>query len=81
MKTKVIFRKDKHDNTITAFFPETYKHGQLTCYEHIGQHGNADIMYYLTETKKATPEEYQELYNELQNLVGYDLRVMQRMTY
>ena len=86
-KTKVIFRKEKNEYTgdwdVVAFFPETYGEdgiGKLTCYAHIGQHGTADIMYYFT-TKKATPEEYKDLYNELTNLVGYNLRVMQRMTY
>ena len=79
-KEKVIFRIDKWGDVI-AFFPETYKHGELVCYQHVGQHSNADIMYYLTETKKATPEQYKDLYNELTNLVGYDLRIMQRMTY
>ena len=84
-KTKVIFRKEKNDYTgdwdVVAFFPETYRNYTLDCYAHIGQHGTADINYYRYDTKKATPEEYKDLYNELTNLVGYDLRVMQRMTY
>lgn len=83
-KTKVIFRKSKNPYTkeweVEAFFPETYNRGRMTCYAHIGQHDEADITYYWT-TKKATPEEYKDLYDELTNLVGYNLRVMQKMTY
>jgi len=78
--TKVIFRKDKQTGEIIAFFPETYEYGDLMSYAHLGQHSSATIFYY-HYTKKATKEEYQELYNELTNLVGYNLKVMQRMTY
>jgi hypothetical protein len=83
-KTKVIFRKIKNDYTgdwdIIAFFPETYDRGFMTCYEHIGQHGEACLQTYWA-TKKAKPEEYADLYRELTELVGYNLRVMQKMTY
>lgn len=78
----VIFRKEKNDYTgdydIIAFFP-TLKanYGRVACYSHIGQHGEADILYYY-ETKKAKPEEYADLYRELTELVGYNLRVKQR---
>ena len=79
-RTKVIFRKDKHDGEIVAFFPDSYFYGVLTCYEHLGQHGTATIEYYWT-TERATAEEYKDLYNELTNIIGYDLKIMQRMTY
>ena len=79
--TKVIFRKDKKDATVVAFFPEFEANfGRIVCYEHVGQHGEADLMYYWQNTKKATPAEYEPLYRELTELVGYeDLRVMQRL--
>ena len=83
-KTKVIFRKVKNPYTkdwnIVAFFPETYDNGFMTCYEHMGQHSEAHLQTYW-ESKRAKPEEYAELYKELTELVGYHLRVMQRMTY
>ena len=78
---KVIFRKDKKDGTVIAFFPEfEANRGRIACYEHIGQHGEADLMYYWQNTKKATPEEYEPLYRELTDCVGYvGLIVMQRL--
>lgn len=79
-KTKVIFRKDRHNGEIIAFFPETYTYGDLMIYVHNGQHGESNMFYYW-DTAKATPAEYKPLFDELTNLVGYDLRVMQRMTY
>ena len=83
-KTKVIFRKAKNDYTgdwdIIAFFPDLEANfGRIVCYEHIGQHGEADVLFYKYDTKKATPEEYEPLYKELTELVGYDLKVMQRL--
>ena len=84
-KTKVIFRKVKNPYTkdwdIVAFFPETYYRGFMTCYAHIGQHGEADILFYKYSTKKAKPEEYADLRKELTDLVGYDLKIMQRLIY
>lgn len=79
--TRVIFRKDKSTGEIIAFFPESYEYGDLMCYVHNGQHGNATIQYYWN-TSKATPQEYHELLTELTDLIGYkNLKVMQRMTY
>ena len=82
-KTKVIFRKAQNPFTknwdIVAFFPETYNDGYMTCYEHVGQHSEAHITFYWN-TKKAMPEEYARLYNELTEF-GYNLQVMQRMQY
>lgn len=80
--TKILFRKVKNPYTkdwdIIAFFPDTYADYKITTYEHIGQHGEADILYYY-ETKKAKPEEYADLYRELTELVGYDdLKIIQR---
>lgn len=81
-KIKIIFRKDKKDNTITAFFPEEPECiGCISCYQHIGQHGTANINYY-HETKKATPEEYQELLKELESIYdSYKLVIRQRINY
>lgn len=82
--TKVIFRKAKNpytgDYDVIAFFPdEEANYGKILCYEHMGQHSEADILYYKYETKKATPEEYADLYRELTELVGYeDLKIMQK---
>jgi hypothetical protein len=80
--TKVIFRKCKGEfkGDVIAFFPDTLINGKMTCYQHIGQHGEAHMLFYL-DTLKATEGEYKVLYDELV-FIGYDdLQVMQKMTY
>lgn len=63
-KVKVIYRKDG-DGNILAFFPElSANYGNIVCYEHIGQHGEASTDYY-SSTKAATPDEYNDLHTEL----------------
>lgn len=67
---KVLFRKFgcKKDERIIAFFPEaTVNFGKIISYEHIGQHSEAAYEFYL-ETKKAKPEEYAELLEELRKI-------------
>lgn len=88
-KLKVIFRKDKENNVI-GFFPELPANiGKIVCYEHIGQHGEADIGFFHS-LKKASPAEYAELLSEMQSIYGQDngeldppiqLVVRQRITY
>ena len=85
-KVKVIFRKVKSGDfkgDIIAFFPELpATFGNMVCYQHIGQHGEACIDYYYHNTVKATSEEYKELYRELQRI--YDdviLVIKQRLNY
>ena len=85
-KVKVIFRKVKSGDfkgDIIAFFPELpATFGNMVCYEHIGQHGEACIDYYYNDTVKATSEQYAELYRELQKI--YDdviLVIKQRLNY
>lgn len=89
-KYRVIFRKDRKSGEVIAFFPESYnkRTGKMLCYAHIGQHSEADIIYYWT-TKKASPEEYRNLFIELQNIYGringgekpLQLVTRQRMSY
>ena len=80
-KVKVIFRKDKEGNVI-AFLPELrVNHGNIASYMHIGQHGEADYLFY-KETKKADETEYNPLLEELKRI--YDdctLVVKQRLCY
>ena len=80
-KVKVIFRKNK-DGEAIAFFPELYvQYGNIMSYMHIGQHGEASLDFYYS-TKKANPQEYEPLLNELK--VVYDdciLTVRQKLSY
>jgi hypothetical protein len=76
----VIFRKFKSDNSIIAFFPTEIMTSDYvnTClsYEHIGQHGSADINY-TKYTLPCTQVESKALYDELIEL-GYNLRTYKR---
>ena len=79
-ETLTIFRKFK-EGDIIALFPEIKGDDEgLFCmsYQHIGQHGLADyniVTYGIT--KKAKPEEYQELKEELES-IGYILDIKQK---
>lgn len=80
-KLKVIFRKDRKDGTIIAFYPEcSANYGNIVCYQHIGQHGEASLEYYYS-TIKASPDEYEELYNEVKDQALVELDVKQRLCY
>ena len=74
--TEVIFRKFK-DGEIIALFPYIPEFRYTTCmsYMHIGQHGTAHLNLIRT-TKLATESEYLDLFTELENQVGYKLRIL-----
>jgi hypothetical protein len=79
-KTDVIFRKYP-DGDIIALFPyeiQGFFGEQVICYMHIGQHGLGCYQSVLLDTKLATEEEYKELFNELENLIGYNLNVVKK---
>lgn len=77
--TEVIFRKEK-DNSIVALFPyiPEFRYKSCMCYSHIGQHSTA-MLGYISDTKPATEEEYKELFDELENQIGYNLKVIKRV--
>ena len=84
MKTLVIFRKYKESpHDILALFPAekgSNKPGSCMSYEHVGQHGSADYKYCIDITKPATPDEYKDLFNELRDQIGYNMKVIKRYT-
>lgn len=70
---QVIFRKDKSGN-ITAFFPGMRcNYGMIACYQHIGQHSEASIGYYM-DTVQAQEKEYMPLLEELTGIYN-DCRI------
>ena len=85
-KLQVIFRMVynpyKKQYECEAFLPEApVKYGRIGNYAHIGQHSEASLDYYY-KSKKASPEQYVELYKELQGI--YDdvtLVIKQRLNY
>jgi hypothetical protein len=79
--TVVMFRRDREGVTF-ALFPElpADDHGRLcTAYERAGQHCAADYSLCVAHSDPAAPDEYAELYRELERR-GYDLSVRQRAT-
>ena len=77
---KVIFRKDKENNEVIAFLPQVEaRRGNIVGYAHVGQHFEADYLYYLDNTKAASEEEYTDLLRELQSIYDNELVVRKRI--
>jgi hypothetical protein len=79
--TKVIFKKWP-DGDVIAVFPElpgTIQWLFCMCYEHVGQHGSANVEL-MRSLAPAKPEEYADLKEELES-IGYNLKVYRRFTY
>ncbi|MEO1208422.1 MAG: hypothetical protein AAFX78_02670 [Cyanobacteria bacterium J06638_20] len=80
-KTIVIFRADEDGDAI-AFFPELPWNlaGDMTCYQHIGQHGSASLEYYRERTfPLRLIEKKVQLRAELESL-GYVLEERNRLS-
>jgi len=79
----VIFRKDRTGwKEPFAHFPElpAGNNGQFcTAFQQIGQHCAADYGLCISNSDPATPEEYHDLFNELERR-GYSLVVKHRAT-
>lgn len=81
--TRIIFRKkfwkDSGEWQVIAFFPDERANvGMVQSYVHDGQHGEASIDFYRS-TKKCSPDEYEDLRKELEDVVGYwPMKVMER---
>jgi hypothetical protein len=74
----VIFRMIQGE--VSAFLPdEDVNFGQISCYEHVGQHGAASLDYY-RKGRPATPREHADLKAELRSM-GYKLKVIRRLRY
>jgi hypothetical protein len=70
----VIFRKwqGRDWKEIVALFPTlpANQYGEITSYEHTGQHEGADYGYVVSTTEPAKPSEYRPLLKELPK-IGY----------
>ena len=70
---KTIFRVYP-DGEVIALFPQiSVNIGGRHCqsYLHVGQHGGADPFIVVSQTRLATPDEYKELFLELEK-IGYN---------
>lgn len=79
--TQVVFRMWKDEpHTVLALFPhQDAGGGHCGAYEHVGQHGAAHFTGCLSNTRLATPEEYEGLAKELRER-GYVLNIVSRST-
>lgn len=83
-RERVIFRvwrtKQLLDATVIALFPDIPfdREGHVTSYEHVGQHGGADYAHVIRATRPANQSEYAALKRELEDQIGYRLKVVKR---
>lgn len=76
---RVIFRIYPEGDVIALFIDdaEPTRPWLMSCYQHMGQHGNADYDVVRDRTRLATAAEYAALRRELAQ-IGYVLTPMQR---
>mgnify|MGYP003475260447 CR=1 FL=1 len=80
--TQVMFRTDitkGFKGTIFAILPYDLSdsQGNITTYQHVGQHSGGDYHVCLQQSRPAKPEEYKDLFEEMTGL-GYDLKVIKK---
>ena len=79
---KTIFRVYPGGEVI-ALFPQisaSLNGGLCASYMHIGQHDGANPEFVISRTRLATPEEYESLLRELEQ-IGYNPKPAKRCTY
>lgn len=82
--TEVIFRVDNSKDwrgTVFALLPHEVSDlkGNVTTYQHIGQHSSADYMYCIAKSRLATEKECADLKNEMEGL-GYNFQKVTRQS-
>jgi hypothetical protein len=65
-KTITVFRKYKEGDVIALFPEDKGNNYRVSCYQQVGQHGEADYHGVVRSTKPALPHEYADLKRELQ---------------
>ena len=76
---ETVFLIHPKDPEIFAAFPKVmWNKRDFTTYAHSGQHSPA-CPEYLQECKLASPEQYEGLKNELETIVGYNLKIRKKM--
>lgn len=76
---ETVFLIHPKDPEIFAAFPKVmWNDRDYTTYAHGGQHSPA-CPEYLQECKLATPQQYEGLKNELETIVGYNLKIRKKM--
>lgn len=62
---------------VTAVFTDSGNYKMKDCYAHEGQHGVCAVDWVDEECRPATYDEYKALYDEMTDLVGYDIEVVE----
>ncbi len=83
--TDIVFRVDTSKDfkgTIFALFPhDVFDHrGNVTTYQHVGQHSGGDYKACIGFSKLATAEESADLKRELEGY-GYNINVVKKQNY
>ncbi|MDG1950058.1 MAG: hypothetical protein P8J32_04580 [bacterium] len=78
--TDVVFRvetKGDFKGDVFAMLPHEVadRNGHVTCYQHIGQHSQADYAANIAASRPATKEEYAPLKAEMEGL-GYNFKIV-----
>lgn len=77
--TEVYFVKSL-DGEVMAVFPNTVERDEMVCiYTHIGQHNYATLDYIEDETVEIAGDEYAELKKEMEGIIKYNLKVVDRV--
>lgn len=76
-QTLVVFRKWGNGEIIALFPEDSEKPGECLSYMHIGQHSSASYSWCMNRTKKASPEEFNALRQELES-IGYNLKICEK---
>jgi hypothetical protein len=82
--TEVMFRYDNYNgfyDRVFAVMPyEVERNGNVTTYQHVGQHSTGDYNVCLQQSRPATEAEFADLKKEMENL-GYNLKVVKKRNY
>ncbi len=84
-KTDVVFRVDTTKDwkgTVFALLPHEvcdFK-GNVTTYQHVGQHSGADYRGCIATSRPATEAEYKDLKAEMES-IGYNFNVIKKQNY
>lgn len=83
--TDIVFRVIKtkeFKGTVFALFPHEVcnNRGEVTTYQHVGQHSSADYNHCIKNSRLATESEYNDLKKEMESL-GYNINVVTKRNY
>lgn len=80
--TRIVFRTFisgvSKGEVIALFIDDEWQYGEIASYMHIGQHSGANYNHIMAMTRRATPEEYAPLADELHRIGYTNIEVMYR---